>query len=70
MYQFEITANESGQRLDKYLRKLLPKAPSSFFYKMLRKKNIVVNGKKAEGGEKLSVGDLVSLFLADRKSVV
>lgn len=64
MYQFEITANEAGQRLDKYLRKLLPKAPSSFFYKMLRKKNIVVNGKKAEGGEKLSVGDLVSLFLA------
>lgn len=64
MYHFEITANEAGQRLDKYLKKLLPKAPSSFFYKMLRKKNIVVNGKKAEGGEKLSVGDRVSLFLS------
>lgn len=64
MYQFTITANEAGQRFDKYLGKLLPKAPSSFFYKMLRKKNIVLNGKKAEGREKLVPGDKVSLFLS------
>lgn len=64
MYQFEITPNEAGQRFDKYLHKLLPKAPSSFFYKMLRKKNIVLNGKKAEGNEKLLTGDMVSLFLS------
>lgn len=65
MYQFEINSNEAGQRFDKYLYKLLPAAPSSFFYKMLRKKNIVLNGKKAEGKEKLSVGDQVSLFLSE-----
>lgn len=65
MYQFEISKNEAGQRFDKYLHKLLPKAPSSFFYKMLRKKNIVLNGKKAEGKEKLVVGDKVSLFLSE-----
>lgn len=65
MYQFQIKENEAGQRFDKYLHKLLPKAPSSFFYKMLRKKNIVLNGKKAEGKEKLCPGDLVSLFLAE-----
>ncbi len=38
MKQFEIGANEAGQRLDKYLKKLLPQAESSFIYKMLRKK--------------------------------
>lgn len=65
MYQFEINSNEAGQRFDKYLHKLLPKAPSSFFYKMLRKKNIVLNGKRAEGKEKLSEGDRVSLFLSE-----
>ena len=65
MYQFEINKNEAGQRFDKYLHKLLPKAPSSFFYKMLRKKNIVLNGKKAEGKEKLVVGDKVFLFLSE-----
>lgn len=64
MQQFEITTNEAGQRFDKYLHKLMPGAPASFFYKMLRKKNIVLNGKKAEGKEKLNIGDKVSLFLA------
>ena len=65
MYQFTINSNEAGQRFDKYLQKLLPKAPASFFYKMLRKKNIVLNGKKAEGKEKLSIGDEISLFLSE-----
>lgn len=65
MQQFEIKENEAGQRFDKYLHKLLPGAPASFFYKMLRKKNITLNGKKAEGKEKLSVGDKISLFLSD-----
>lgn len=64
MYQFTISVNEAGQRFDKYLGKLLPKAPSSFLYKMLRKKNITLNGKKAEGKEKLTVGDKVSLFFS------
>ena len=65
MYQFTINSNEAGQRFDKYLHKLLPKAPASFFYKMLRKKSIVLNGKKAEGKEKLSIGDEISLFLSE-----
>lgn len=64
MLRFEINENEAGQRFDKYLHKLMPKAPSSFFYKMLRKKNIVLNGKKAEGKEKLCLGDEIKLFLA------
>lgn len=65
MYLFEINQNEAGQRFDKYLHKLLPGAPSSFVYKMLRKKNIVLNGKKAEGKEKLREGDEVKLFLSE-----
>lgn len=64
MYEFKIVPDEAGQRFDKYLHKLLPKAPSSFFYKMLRKKNIVLNGKKSEGREILKEGDMVSLFLS------
>ena len=36
-----------------------------FFYKMLRKKNITLNGKKATGNEKLEAGDTVKLFLSD-----
>lgn len=65
MKEIIVTANEAGQRLDKLLAKYLNEAPKSFFYKMLRKKNIVLNGKKASGNEKLAVGDSVKLFLSD-----
>lgn len=65
MRQFVIEENEAGQRFDKYLAKLMKEAPKSFFYKMLRKKNITLNGKKAAGNEKLTVGDTVKLFLSD-----
>lgn len=65
MKEFIIKKNEEQQRLDKYLKKLLPNATSSFLYKMLRKKNITLNGKKAEGNEILSGGDKVCVFFSD-----
>lgn len=65
MKSFTIRENEAGQRLDKYLRKLLPDAPGSFIYKMLRKKNIVLNAQKASGAEHLAIGDTVVCFLSD-----
>lgn len=65
MVALEINMNQAGQRLDKFLGKYLPKAPVSFFYKMLRKKNITLNGKRAEGKELLQLKDQVTLWLAD-----
>lgn len=65
MISYRIGANEAGQRFDKYLRKLLREAPSGFIYKMLRKKNIVLNGRKSDGSQILEDGDEVKLFLAD-----
>ena len=65
MKQFTISPNESGQRFDKYLKKLLSNASGSFVYKMLRKKNITLNDHKADGTEKLASGDQVKLFLSD-----
>ena len=62
MREFKINENEAGQRFDKYLKKLLGNAPGSFIYKMLRKKNITLNGKKADGTEKLNQGDDIKLF--------
>lgn len=65
MKEFQIRKNDAGQRLDKYLRKLLPQASGGFLYKMLRKKNIVLNGRKAAGSEHILEGDCVKLFLSD-----
>ena len=65
MQKITISSNEAGQRLDKLLGKYLSNAPMSFVYKMLRKKNIKLNGKKAQGNEKLTKGDQVEVFLSD-----
>lgn len=65
MQVIKVNQNEAGQRLDKLLTKYLNEAPKSFLYKMLRKKNITLNGKKAEGNEKLNLGDEIKLFLAE-----
>lgn len=60
-----ITKNEAGQRLDKLLSKYLNLAGKSFIYKMIRKKNITLNGRKCDGSEMLAQGDEIKLFLSD-----
>lgn len=65
MKEYSIGTNEAGQKLHKYLLKVLKNAPASFSYKMLRKKNIVLNHKKATGNEILQSGDTVTFYLAD-----
>ena len=57
MKEITIQKNEAGQRFDKFLAKYMNQAPKSFFYKMLRKKNITLNGKKAAGNEILKLND-------------
>lgn len=64
MYQATITEREAGQRFDKYLQRILPNAGSGFLHKMLRKKNITLNDRKADGSEKTAVGDCVKIFFA------
>ncbi|MBR6229454.1 MAG: RluA family pseudouridine synthase [Eubacterium sp.] len=65
MREIRITRNEAGQRLDKFLHRYLPESTNGFLYKMLRKKNIKLNGGKAEGREILTEGDTVILYLSD-----
>lgn len=65
MKEITIRENEAGQRFDKFLKKYLDRAATGFIYKMLRKKNITLNGKKAEGREMLKKGDTVRIFFSD-----
>lgn len=65
MQSVTIGENQAGQRLDKFLRKFMPEAGSGFLYKMLRKKNITLNGGRAEGSELLAKGDQVCFFFSD-----
>lgn len=65
MQEITIGQKEYGQRLDKLLFKYLSKASSGFLYKMLRKKNITLNKKKASGNEILQMGDTVQIYFSD-----
>lgn len=65
MHEIKVGKNEDGQRLDRILIRLFPNAGKGFLFKMLRKKNIVLNGKKAEGTERLQLGDEIKVFFSD-----
>ncbi len=64
MQKISVGAPDASQRLDKFLLKFFKEADKGFLYKMLRKKNITLNGKKADGSEKLAAGDELTFFFA------
>jgi len=65
MREILISQNEKEQKLLKLLQKYFKGHADSFLYKMLRKKNILLNGKKADGKEILQLGDTVQLYFSE-----
>ncbi|MCI8341970.1 MAG: RluA family pseudouridine synthase [Firmicutes bacterium] len=65
MKEIKILSGDANQRIDKFLFKYFNAAPKSFVYKMLRKKRIKRNGKKADGNEMLACGDTLQMYLSE-----
>lgn len=65
MREIRVEKNDSNQRLDRFLKKYMDEAGTGFIYKMLRKKNIKVNGAKASPEMMIVEGDTVQLYLSD-----
>lgn len=65
MVCYIVAKSEAGGRMDKFIKSRLHSAPDSFIYKMARKKNLILNGKKCEGREILKEGDEIKLFVSD-----
>ena len=65
MKEFVISAQESGQRLDRVLERYMKNAGRNFIYRMLRKKNITLNGHKAQGSEKVACADVLRFYFSD-----
>lgn len=66
MRQITVGENDGGQRLDKFLTKLMPDMPKSALYKGLRKKCVRINGKHIKDGACfVSAGDVLMLYFAD-----
>lgn len=59
--RIEIGTNEAGQRLDKFLRKLLKDVPLSKIFKALRKGDVRVNGKKKKENYSLQLDDVIEI---------
>ncbi len=65
MKSFEISKNDSGQRLDKFIAKACPTLPQGLMYKYIRTKRIKINGKRGEISTRLNVGDTVEAYIND-----
>ena len=65
MKEYVIPKAQEGQKVMRFLNRILPNASNSFLYKMFRKKNITINGKKISGNEALKAGDSVKIFFSD-----
>ena len=65
MKEIIVTNDYENIRFSKYLQKLFINANISFIYKMLRKKNILLNNNHAKGTECLKSGDKISIFFKD-----
>lgn len=63
MKNYIIKANDANQRLDKFILKLAPGLPKSMMHKMIRKKDIRLNGKRTEPSAILKEGDTVNAFI-------
>jgi 23S rRNA pseudouridine955/2504/2580 synthase len=61
MIERKIGEDASGQRLDKYLRKVLKDVPLSHVYKLLRTKKVRVNGARGHAEDLLKGGDVVTI---------
>lgn len=67
MKQFTITANDANQRLDKFLKKLMPHAALSLIYRLNRKNSVKVNRKREDNEYKIQEGDIIQLFIKDEE---
>ncbi|MCR4763688.1 MAG: RluA family pseudouridine synthase [Lachnospiraceae bacterium] len=65
MKEIVIDRDGSGSRLDKFLFRHLSGAPRSLLYAQLRKKNITLNGKRAQGNEILTEADRLQCWFSD-----
>ena len=65
MKEFTISANDAGQRLDRFLAKAVPLLPASLAQKYIRIKRIKLNGARADRDTRLQAGDVLQLYIND-----
>jgi len=69
MIEIAITANDSGRRLDRFLRKYLPGASLGEIYRIIRK-DVKVDSKRRSESYILNEGEVLTLYLSDETLAV
>lgn len=65
---FIVSDKDALQRVDKYLKKIMPKAPSNLIYKLLRTKDVRVNNKKVSGDYIIKEDDVVIIYVTEAQA--
>ena len=63
MIEVKINSNDQNKRLDKFVLKILPKAPSSFVYKLFRKKDVKVNKRPQPIDYVTKLDDVIQIYV-------
>lgn len=62
-----VTPSESGKRLHRYIRNMMPNYPLGQIYKMIEQGKVKVNGKRKKDSYELAAGDELTIFIEDDK---
>lgn len=65
MREIFVDKNENDQRIDRFLKKYLSNASQGTIYKLLRKKRIKLNNKRANPEDMILEGDSIQFYLSD-----
>ena len=70
MKEIIISSSQAEQTVFKFVKKYLNEAPLSFIEKLFRIKDIKINGKRVNKNVVIHEGDIIQIYVRDRKSVV
>lgn len=62
-----IDESSANQRLDRFLLKLFPRAPRGEVFRLFRKKDVKLNGKRAHVDSRIFLGDEVFVYLSEER---
>ncbi|MEG0778322.1 MAG: RluA family pseudouridine synthase [Oscillospiraceae bacterium] len=65
MKELTVMKNDANQRLDRFVGKAVPLLPDALLQKYIRIKRIKLNGRGAKRDERVSVGDVLQLYIND-----